>query len=134
MPIAVPPKTVEQIAAETGLYPPEAFVFVQQSLAVVAERVHGAKPKSANKHVTGQQLAQGLRDVSIETWGLMAGAVLNRWGIYSTLDFGRIVYAMIDASFMAKTQDDSLEDFRNVYDFRAAFERDYRFPAAVVKA
>ena len=132
MPSTVPPKTVEQLAAETG-FAPEAFIFVQQSLGIVAERIHGAKPKAANRHVSGQQLSMGLRDVAHETWGQLAGVVLNRWGIYSTLDFGRIVYAMIDAGFMAKTADDSLDDFRNVYDFKAAFEHGYRFPAAVVR-
>ena len=134
MPSTVPPKTVEQLAAETGLYAIDAFVFVQQCLGVVSDRAHGKKAKSGNRHVTGQQLACGMRDLSIERWGLLAGVVLNRWGIYSTLDFGRIVYAMIDAGFMAKTQDDSLEDFRNVYDFRAAFEpAAYRFPKPPVK-
>jgi uncharacterized repeat protein (TIGR04138 family) len=29
---------------------------------------------------------------------------------------------------MQKTDDDSLEDFRNVYDFRTAFEAEYQIP------
>ena len=35
---------------------------------------------------------------------------------------------MVDAGLMQKTDDDSLEDFRNVYDFKAAFETEYRIP------
>ena len=75
MPTAAPLKTVEQIAAQTGLYPPEAFVFVQQSLSLVAERTHGARARRASRHVSGQQLAQGLREIALERWGLMAGLV-----------------------------------------------------------
>jgi uncharacterized repeat protein (TIGR04138 family) len=118
--------TIEELADKTGSYAPEAFYFVQQGLATTSEHIHRTvKDESASRHVTGQQLAQGLREVAVAQWGLMARTVLQRWGIYSTLDFGRIVYAMIDAGLLSKTDGDSLEDFRKVYDFRTAFEQAY---------
>ena len=59
---------------------------------------------------------------------MLARTVLRRWNITSTLDFGRMVFAMVDGGLMQKTEEDSVEDFRNVYDFRNAFESDYHIP------
>ena len=46
--------------------------------------------------------------------------------INTTLDFGRIVFAMINSGLMQKTADDNLDDFRDVYDFKSAFDVGYR--------
>ena len=120
---SVKDKSIEEIIASVGLYPPEAYAFVQQGLSYTVERVHadGGKPDSATKHVSGQQLCQGLREYALAQWGLLARAVLRRWNITSTLDFGQIVFAMIEAGQMQRTDEDTIEDFRNVFDFRTAF-------------
>jgi uncharacterized repeat protein (TIGR04138 family) len=60
----------------------------------------------------------------------MARTVLRRWNITGTLDFGRIVFALVEAGHMQKTDDDTLDDFKNVYDFRNAFESRYRIKVA----
>lgn len=78
------------------------------------------------RHISGQQLCEGLRDIAIERWGLMAPAVLASWGIHRTLDFGKIVFALIDAEVFQKQPQDRLEDFANVYDFRRTFVTDFR--------
>jgi len=67
--------------------------------------------------VSGQQLCLGLRDFAIKQYGLLAKTLLSRWNIKSTEDFGHIVYAMVDAGLMRKNDDDSLDDFRGVFDF-----------------
>jgi uncharacterized repeat protein (TIGR04138 family) len=55
----------------------------------------------------------------------MAKVVLNSWGVYSTQDFGEIVYLLIDIGEMTKSDTDRPEDFENVYDFDEAFQRRY---------
>jgi uncharacterized repeat protein (TIGR04138 family) len=124
-------KSLSEVVDELGIYPLEAFEFVQQGLGHTAARVHGplaSKQLSpgSDRHVTGQQLAEGLRDYAQLQWGYMARAVLARWGIRSTYDFGRIVFALVDSGFLRKTEEDSVDDFRNVYDFETAFERQYK--------
>jgi uncharacterized repeat protein (TIGR04138 family) len=59
-------------------------------------------------------------------WGLLAPTVLVRWNVRRTLDFGKIVFALVDHGHMRKTDDDHLDDFRDVYDFKNAFESGYR--------
>ena len=121
-----PLKSVIQIASRTP-YPPDAFAFVREALHLAARHTHGPEPEMLNpamlgkRHVTGQQLCEALRDLAIKRWGLLAGTVLANWNIHSTLDFGKIVYAMIDNELMQKTEGDSLEDFRDVFDFAQAF-------------
>jgi uncharacterized repeat protein (TIGR04138 family) len=126
-------KTLDQLADDTGLYPPEAFDFIEQGLRFTVNQIHGAeKPADpdVNRHVSGQQLCEGLRAVALNRWGMLARTVLRRWNVTSTLDFGRIVFALINAEQMQKTDDDTLDDFRGIYDFKTAFETSYQIPAA----
>ena len=123
-------KTLEQVAEEIGIYPIEAYEFVREGLAYTVNKIHGPREENpVKRHVSGQQLCQGLREFALLQWGMLAGTVLRRWNINSTTDFGRIVFALIDSGFMQKTQDDTLDDFRNVYDFKQAFDSDYNIEA-----
>lgn len=113
----------KRVVDSTGPYPLEAYNFVREGLNYTAQNVHG-DPESLpelERHVSGQQLCIGLRDYAIERYGLLAPAVLEHWRVRRTDDFGRIVFAMIEAGVMSSTSDDSLEDFRAVFDFTEAF-------------
>lgn len=109
-----------------GPFPREAFQFVRDGLAHAVELVHGegqlGDVSDESKHVSGQQLCIGLRDYAIDRYGRMARTVLNHWGLRATEDFGRIVFAMVEVGLMRKTEEDTLEDFRAVYDFDDAFD------------
>ena len=70
-----------------------------------------------NRHVSGQDLCWAMRDLALERWGMLARVVLRSWNIHQTLDFGRIVFAMIEHDLMQKQPDDRLDDFEAVYDF-----------------
>jgi uncharacterized repeat protein (TIGR04138 family) len=127
--------------ARSTKYPMDGFTFVQRGLEFTVNRVHGrsqsgggaaqteptTQPSSsseienASMHVTGRDLCHGLRDFAIEQYGLMARTVLRRWNIQSTDDFGAIVFAMVEAGLMHKTDDDALDDFADVFDFVVAF-------------
>jgi len=78
------------------------------------------------RHVTGQELCWAARDFAFEQYGYLAQAVLNSWGIYSTSDFGELVYNLIDIGMMRKTREDRREHFDDVYDFDETFGRGFR--------
>lgn len=131
-------KTLEQVVDENGRYPLEAFEFVRHGLNFTVQQIHGhARTKSeAACHVSGQQLAWGLRNYAVSRYGLLARNVLNHWGIHRTNDFGKIVFTMIESKLMQKTDDDDLRDFDSVFDFDTAFappERPLPQPVAVFK-
>ena len=131
MPPTEPPlgheKKLEEIVEEVGLYPIEAYEFIQQGLGYTVNKIHGnVRDPKASRHVGGRDLCEGLREYSLVKWGLLARTVLARWNIRRTLDFGRIVFALVDNGWMQKTDDDPIEDFRDVFDFKTAFEAGYR--------
>lgn len=122
---------VRYAVERVGMFPVEAFEFVQEGLTWTIERVHGVAAEDVprtdgSRHITGQQLCEGLRDLAFERWGYLARTVLRAWGILRTEDFGRIVYALIDAGILARSEEDSQNDFADVFDFASAFERDYK--------
>jgi len=118
-------KPLEQVVHECGRYPIEAFEFIRQGLTHTVEQIHGKRkthdPHDQSYHVSGQQLCWGLRSYALSRYGHMAYAVLLHWNISRTDDFGKIVFALIDSKLMAKTDDDDIRDFHNVYDFATAF-------------
>jgi uncharacterized repeat protein (TIGR04138 family) len=125
----------KQIVAEPGIdlqvYPIAAYEFVHQGLAYTVNRVYGAPKNSrVSRHVTGQQLCHGLRELATKQWGFLARTVLHRWNINTTFDFGQIVFSLTRQKVMSTTPQDSIEDFRDVFDFAKAFESNYRIVAS----
>jgi uncharacterized repeat protein (TIGR04138 family) len=120
-----PKKTIRQIAEDAGLYPPEAYEFVQAGLQYTVDKLHG-DGRGTGRHVSGRELSEGLREFALMQWGMLARVVLRRWGITRTDDFGRIVFAMVECGWMSKTDDDTMEDFRGIFDFASTFEDGYR--------
>ena len=109
----------------TTKYPLEAFLFVQRGLDFTVRRIHGepsGETDQVARHVTGQALCLGLRDYAIKQYGLLAKPVLTHWNIKDCSDFGHIVFALVDAALMHKTEEDSIQDFTDVYDFDEAFD------------
>ncbi len=99
-----------------------AYVFVFESLRY-AQEVLGAgdaeevELSEEDKHLTGQQLCEAIRQYALKEFGYLAKTVLNQWGVYTTSDFGEIVYNLIEAEQMRKTEQDRREDFDDVFDF-----------------
>jgi uncharacterized repeat protein (TIGR04138 family) len=119
-------KTLQEVAEAMGPYPVEAFDFVQTGLRYTAAKLHGqALAEKTERHISGRQLCLGLRDYAISRWGMLARVVLSRWKITETVDFGRIVFSLVEAGRLGVTAEDSLEDFRDVYDF-STFDTGYQ--------
>jgi uncharacterized repeat protein (TIGR04138 family) len=122
-----PAKTLQQVVDAVGTYPVDAYIFVREGLSYTADKIHGqGDGPEASRHISGRDLCLGLREYALQKWGYLACTVLRRWNITTTLDFGRIVFALVEHHHMQKTEDDTLADFRQVYDFHTALEIDYR--------
>jgi uncharacterized repeat protein (TIGR04138 family) len=119
-------------------YPVEAYQFVHEALqyatkpatAVSGSEKFAAPDESEERHVTGQELCEGIRRYATDQYGLMAKIVLNNWGIYQTSDFGEIVYNLIEVNRMRKSDSDRREHFDDVYDFDEAFVRQFRIKSS----
>lgn len=73
------------------------------------------------RHITGQEFCDGIRRYAIDQFGPLAKTVLEYWGVKQTVDFGKIVFALVEVGLMRKTDEDTLDDFRDVYEFESAF-------------
>lgn len=125
-------RELRHLVEEIGIYPAEAYEFIQQGLHYTVRKIHSDRvEEGVCRHVSGQDLCEGLREYALMQWGLLARTVLRRWNITATSDFGAIVFSLIEIGHMQKTDDDTVEDFRNVFDFRTAFERGYRIRASL---
>lgn len=132
-PTGMPPSiiaTIEEVVASTGGFSVDAYFFLQAGIHRAAEHVHGratSKTPDGARHVSGRQLCETLRDLAIEHWGFMAPVVLRSMGFKCTRDFGRLVFAFVDAGHWHKQPTDSIDDFNDIYNFRDTFERQYKF-------
>ena len=117
----------ERVIREDGRYPPEAYEFLHQGLERATRARHGAELGSPHHHVTGQELCEALREVALDRWGLMAPAVLRKWNIRNTRDFGEMVFLLVGIGLMGAQESDRIEDFDDVFDLRTAFG-DYEIP------
>ncbi len=97
----------------------KAYLFVLSALQSVVDTLQPPR------HITGGELALGVRDLALVRFGPLARTVLEHWGIHATDDVGRIVFALVECGVLVKQDEDRLEDFRDVFDFEDAFERGY---------
>ncbi len=98
-------------------YDRAAYGFVMDALAFTVQQL------DERRHVTGRELLFGIRDLALDCWGPMARHVLASWGVHTTDDFGEIVFNLVEAGLMSKTEDDTLDEFRGVYDFDKVFDK-----------
>jgi uncharacterized repeat protein (TIGR04138 family) len=90
------------------------------------DEVRGQQGADPRHHVSGPELLDGVRDLALREFGLMARTVFRMWGIKGTGDWGEIVFNLIEAGLMSKTSADRREDFQNVYDLDEALVRGFR--------
>src|SRR3954466_755539 len=123
-----------KLLREDPRYRQEAYLFVRDGLDYAHEVLGMGKADEESKkrgrgkkgrHVSGQELCVALKQYALDQYGYMAKTVLNSWGIRETGDFGEIVYNLIRAKVMTKSEEDRREDFDNVYDFEKAFVKEF---------
>ncbi|MEI7730151.1 MAG: Minf_1886 family protein [Verrucomicrobiota bacterium] len=119
---------LDKIVSRDPRFEREAYHFVRAGLDHT-QKISGKAPKDELRHVSGQQLLIGIREYALREFGPMAITVLEDWGITRCQDFGDIVFNMIEAGLLAKTDKDSRADFQTGYDFQDAFRKPF-LPAA----
>jgi uncharacterized repeat protein (TIGR04138 family) len=116
---------LDKIVAKDSRFTREAYNFVREALDFT-QKLLGKPPKDdVPRHVSGQQLLEGIRDYALQQYGPMSLMVLEEWGIRHCEDFGELVFNMVENSLLAKTEKDSREDFKGGYAFEDAFRRPY---------
>lgn len=106
---------LKEVLRKDTKYRREAYHFVFEALDFTIKKI------GQRRHVGGQELLEGVREYAIKQFGMLARMVFNSWGVYKTDDFGEIVFNLVKAGLMGKTDRDSKDDFKDGFDFDQAF-------------
>lgn len=117
-------EALELIRAKDPRYQREAYLFLREALDYTQKTI-GKDNKGRIRHVSGQELLEGIRQYAINQFGPMAMLVLEEWGVRACSDFGELVFNMVEIGLLAKTEKDSRADFRGGYDFYDAFRKPF---------
>lgn len=94
----------------------ELYPFVFQSLE------HAFSRRTRPGHLSGKEVLAAFEAEARDQFGPMAITVLQHWGITEALDFGRIIFAMVEEGVLLKQESDSLEDFNDPRFFDGIFD------------
>ena len=111
---------IERIFLKDNRYKHDAYLFVMESLSYTQKKF------KRYRHVSGEELLEGMKELLLNKFGPMTITVLNYWGIRSTDDFGNIVFNLVENRVLSKTDEDNIDHFRNRYNFDEVFNQGYR--------
>jgi uncharacterized repeat protein (TIGR04138 family) len=117
-------KTVAEICARDTRYAADGYYFLCEALDYTVKALK-KPPEGVERHVSGKELAEGIRDYALQEFGPLALTVLRTWGIQRTEDFGELVFHLVEAGKLGKTEKDTRADFAHVYDFDEVFARPF---------
>ena len=115
-----PDDLLEPILKRDPRYTEGAYFFVREALD------HTVRQLDKPRHVSGQELLDGIRLYALKEYGPVTKRVLSEWGINECIDFGHIVFNLVNEGLLGKTAEDSLDDFSGGYDFTEAFIHPFR--------
>jgi len=117
-------ETILELCAKDPRYNPDAYFFVVEALDSTVKEIRKTQ-LDHERHVTGKELLEGIREFALDEFGPIAFTVFSEWGIHATLDFGEIVFNLIECGRLGKTEKDSRDDFKDVFDFKETFVKPF---------
>jgi len=120
-----PIEALRPLANKDGRYAPEALAFLFEALPGAVELAGKQKLEGGERHVSGQQLLQSMRDLALLQFGPLAAQVWRSWGVRETLDWGHIVFLLVEGNLLKRQESDTIDDFRSGFDFDEVFVQNY---------
>ena len=115
---------IENLAECDGRYKSDAYLFVYDALEYTVQKLGRDKDTltEEKRHISGRDLLFGISEYSADQFGPLTCSVFAHWGVEQTRDFGEIVFNLVGANLLRKTDEDRIEDFVDVYDFAEEFD------------
>ena len=114
-------EALEAIIAADIRYDREAYVFLRDALDFTMKQRKKNAKEDFPRHVSGQELLEGVRQFAIKEFGPMVPTVFGYWRVQCCEDIGEMVFNLINVGIFGKTDRDTKEDFKNGYSFKTAF-------------
>ncbi|HEY1768903.1 MAG TPA: Minf_1886 family protein [Chthoniobacterales bacterium] len=126
-------EALDSITATDTRFHRDAYVFLRDALDYTTKQQKKARGATV-RHVAGPELLDGVRLYALKEFGPMALTVFSYWGINRCEDIGHMVFNLIGAGIFGKTEQDSIDDFKEVYDFQDAFVKPFQRQPALPPA
>lgn len=120
-------EALDSIIAADPRYARDAYVFLRDALDYTTKQQKKIKGTTV-RHVSGPELLEGVRQYALKEFGPMVMTVFGYWGLHACEDIGHMVFNLIGAGIFGKTDEDSIEDFKNVYQFKDVFVKPFAPP------
>ena len=117
-------EALDSIVTSDPRYQRDAYIFLRDALDFTTKQQKKVKGATV-RHVSGPELLEGVRRYALKEFGPLVMTVFDSWGIHSCEDVGNMVFNLIEAGIFGKTEEDSIDDFKNVYDFGEAFVKPF---------
>jgi uncharacterized repeat protein (TIGR04138 family) len=111
---------VEQLTEQHPAYAAEAYFFLREVLDF-AIKSRKKKRRDPSPHVSAAELLEAFRLYALKEFGAMACTVFDYWGVKSCEDIGHLVFHLVEVGVFGKTDQDTIEAFRQGYRFEEAF-------------
>lgn len=119
-------EALRKLALSDGRYSPEAFRFLYESLEYALRLAGREHAEGTDRHVSGREVLAGMKACALQQFGPLSAHVWRSWGVRESLDWGRIVFLLVEHGMLKRQDGDKLEDFSENFDFDATFEQAYR--------
>jgi len=117
-------EVLEKMLARDPRFARDAYHFTREALDFT-QKLISRENKGNVRHVTGQELLDGIRQFALQQYGPMTLTVLEEWNVKNCRDFGDIVFNLVESGLLAKTERDTRDDFQNGYAFTDAFRKPF---------
>jgi len=115
---------IAEIVRQDGRYAYESYEFMFEALSHT-QRLFGRAPVEGENpgqdhHVSGPEILKGVVSLAREEFGFLARTVFQQWGLRKTDDVGEVVFNLIEADLLSKTESDRRADFQDLFDLDRA--------------
>lgn len=117
-------EAIEKLLMQDARFGRDAYHFTREALDYT-QKLICRENKGSVRHVTGQELLEGIRQYALLQYGPMTMTVLEEWGVKNCRDFGDIVFNMVESRLLQKTEKDTRDDFQQGYNFTDAFSKPF---------
>ncbi len=124
---------IDALVEKNPRFTRDAYLFLREALDHTQKVVAKAN-KGRSRHVTPTELLDGVRDYALSQFGPMTITVLEDWGVKECADFGTVVFNMIEAGLLSKTEKDHPDDFKGGFDFDDTFRKPFIPPSKLPTA
>ena len=111
---------IESILKRDKRFDPHAYLFLKDALDFTLKRAAESND-GKSRHVSGQELLLGFRDLALQEFGPMAGTLMTEWGLTCSRNIGEMVFLLIEEQMFGRQDTDTIDDFVDVFDFEEAF-------------